>query len=114
MSMAIVNIKPVFGVRQVLLINLLKASRSPVPGIALPYTIEGALNEAVRQRWNLDYVQGRSMKCDLSRYEVDTYCYDRDNGQGKFLQCVSNTIQQVKEESTRLIEQERAERRNRS
>lgn len=48
-----------------------------------PMTIEQAqhlLDQSPRKYF--DYLAGRVMKVDLSGDELDTWCYDRDNGEG--------------------------------
>jgi len=46
-----------------------------------PMTREEA-EELLKETTDFDYLRGRVMKVDLSKDELNPWCYDRDNGQG--------------------------------
>jgi hypothetical protein len=53
----------------------------------------GEAETLLRGQTYFDYVQGRVMKIDLSGDELDTYLYDRDNGQGAAVRVISSLEQ---------------------
>jgi hypothetical protein len=52
------------------------------PRGAQPMTEVDAEKVIAEQGLYFDYLRGRVMKIGLERDEVDTWCYDRDNGRG--------------------------------
>lgn len=53
-----------------------------------PMTVKQA-GELLKRQTNFDYLQGRVMKIDLAGDELDTWGYDRDNGEGAAKQAIS-------------------------
>lgn len=56
-------------------------------GLGFLHFIPGNLNieearEAVKEQTRFDYYRGRVMKVDISGDELETWLYDRDNGEG--------------------------------
>ncbi len=47
----------------------------------MPMTVEEA-RSLLERTTNFDYIKGRVMKVDLSGNELETWLYDRDNGDG--------------------------------
>ena len=41
----------------------------------------------------LDYVRGRVMKCNINGIELDTWGYDRDNGEGAAQACIDEAME---------------------
>jgi hypothetical protein len=58
------------------------------PSAPVPYFDEKEANVAVKRY--IDYFQGRLIKCDLSKDEVEPRLYDRDFGQGAFSKVVAS------------------------
>jgi hypothetical protein len=57
--------------------------------ISPPRWVEEKGEEQARScGWNVDYVLGRVIKSDLSGDKADPWGYDRDNGEGAFMECV--------------------------
>ena len=50
-----------------------------------------------------DYVQGKSLKIDLSTDEFDSHNYDRDYGEGKAKEIISNLYEELRNE--KLVEE---------
>lgn len=51
--------------------------------------------DAVEGRPYFDYLHGRVMKIDLGKDDMQTWLYDRDNGQGAALAALTPLLQQV-------------------
>lgn len=54
-----------------------------------PMTVEEA-RELLSETTDFDYLKGRVMKVDLSGEELETWLYDRDNGEGAAERALSN------------------------
>ena len=56
-----------------------------------PMTVEEA-RKLLSETTYFDYLKGRVMKVDLSGEELETWLYDRDNGEGAAAKVLSNVI----------------------
>ena len=61
-----------------------------------PMTVQEA-TEILEETTCFDYLKGRVMKVDLTSDTLDTWGYDRDNGEGAAYQAISHLL--VKQES---------------
>ena len=66
-----------------------------------PMTVEEA--RRIGPERYLDYLQGRVMKVDLSKDELETWLYDRDNGEGKAAKVI-NELRVSKNVNTATIQ----------
>ncbi|KAK2765271.1 hypothetical protein FQN53_006925 [Emmonsiellopsis sp. PD_33] len=57
--------------------------------------IEAAMNHVGYSSGYFDYLDGRVMKCSLSRNEVNVGGYDRDNGSGAFASVVEDLRKEI-------------------
>ena len=67
------------------LVALFNASRPLGLGFTQNHTEHMAISEAtelLNQNTYFDYIRGRVMKIDIGGDELNTWAYDRDNGQG--------------------------------
>jgi hypothetical protein len=82
--------------KAVVLAALFNASKPQGMGFVqykpIPMTVEEA-RQLLEQCTDFDYLQGRVMKIDLSGNMLDTWGYDRDNGEGAAERAIIEAMQ---------------------